>query len=91
VKKKFNRGGNHTTKKYLLYLLRWQFSTPILAVVLILLSQLPTLLATVIANLIGGLIFFWVDKKIFGHKKPEEIKEGDMDINPAMDAGAAGE
>lgn len=52
-------------KKYIFYLIRWQLSTPILAVVLILLSDMNTLLATVIANLIGGLIFFWVDKFIF--------------------------
>ncbi|MDR1736034.1 MAG: hypothetical protein LBR85_04090 [Oscillospiraceae bacterium] len=52
-------------KKYALYLVRWQLSTPILAIVLIWLSNMDTLLATVIANLIGGLIFFWVDKFIF--------------------------
>lgn len=51
-------------KKYLLYLLRWQLSTPILAMVLYLLNC-NELLETIIANLIGGLIFFWVDKKIF--------------------------
>ena len=52
-------------KKYFLYLVRWQLSTPILAIVLKLLSNMSTLSATIIANLIGGLIFFWVDKKIF--------------------------
>jgi len=52
-------------KKYLFYLIRWQLSTPILAVVLIVLAKMNTILATVIANLIGGLIFFWVDKIIF--------------------------
>jgi hypothetical protein len=52
-------------KKYVLYLIRWQMSTPILALVLIWLAGIPTLTATVIANLIGGLIFFWVDKFIF--------------------------
>ncbi|MCL2801643.1 MAG: hypothetical protein FWD28_07805 [Treponema sp.] len=52
-------------KKYLFYLVRWQLSTPILAIVLILLANMPTILATVIANLIGGLIFFWVDRFIF--------------------------
>lgn len=52
-------------KQYLLYLLRWQLSTPILAVVLIWLSNFSRLFATVVANLIGGLIFFWVDKFIF--------------------------
>ena len=52
-------------KKYVLYLIRWQLSTPILAVVLSLLSNMNTLVATIIANFIGGLIFFWVDKFIF--------------------------
>ena len=52
-------------KKYLLYLIRWQLSTPILAIVLIVLAGMSTILATVIANLIGGLIFFWIDRFIF--------------------------
>ena len=52
-------------KKYSFYLFRWQLSTPILAGVLYILSDLGALYATIIANLIGGLIFFWVDKYIF--------------------------
>lgn len=52
-------------KKFLLYLGRWQLSTPILAGCLILLSGLGSFWATVVANLIGGAIFFWVDKLIF--------------------------
>ena len=40
-------------------------STPILAVVLYMLSGTGKIMATTIANLIGGLIFFWVDKFIF--------------------------
>lgn len=55
-------------KRYILYLIRWQLSTPILAVVLSLLSGMNTWAATIIANLIGGLIFFWVDKLIFKKK-----------------------
>ena len=51
-------------KRYLLYLVRWQLSTPILAIVLYILN-LNEILETVIANLIGGMIFYWVDKKIF--------------------------
>jgi hypothetical protein len=54
---------NH--KRYGLYLLRWQASTPILAVVEILLFSIGPLIAAIIANLIGGLIFFWVDQYIF--------------------------
>ena len=65
-------------KRYLLYLIRWQLSTPILAVVLAALSNINTWVATIIANLIGGLMFFWIDKVIF-RKKSElplwEIKE----------------
>lgn len=52
-------------KRYALYLLRWQLSTPILAVVLVWLSDFNVTFATVVANLIGGLIFFWVDRFIF--------------------------
>lgn len=51
-------------KRYLLYLARWQLSTPILAIVLYILN-LNEILETIIANLIGGMIFYWVDKKIF--------------------------
>lgn len=51
--------------KYLLYLVRWQLSTPVIAAVLILLAETNKWIATAIANLIGGLIFFWIDKIIF--------------------------
>lgn len=56
-------------KKYLLYLLRWQLSTPILAGVLLLLSGMNPLIATVIANFFGGMIFFFIDKKIFSQQQ----------------------
>jgi len=52
-------------KKYLLYLTRWQLSTPILALCVVWFATLGTTVATVLANLIGGLIFFWVDRWIF--------------------------
>lgn len=55
-------------KRYFLYLCRWQLSTPIIAVVLIWLATLDKWVATTIANLIGGLIFFWVDSFIFKSK-----------------------
>lgn len=51
-------------KKLVLYLLRWQLSTPILALVLYLLHT-NEITETIIANLIGGVIFFQVDKRIF--------------------------
>ncbi|MEW6515370.1 MAG: hypothetical protein AB1439_00510 [candidate division FCPU426 bacterium] len=54
-------------KRYGLYLLRWQLSTPILAACLIYFRPLGSLWATVLANLAGGLVFFWVDRFIFTH------------------------
>jgi hypothetical protein len=52
-------------KRYGLYLLRWQASTPLLAGVALLLTSAGPLFTAIVANLIGGLIFFWVDQFIF--------------------------
>ena len=49
--------------KFILYLTRWQLSTPVLWLVVRNLGA--GLEATVLANLIGGTIFFWVDRLIF--------------------------
>lgn len=58
-----------TLKKLALYLARWQLSTPVLALCLFLLTAyFNEIGATIIANLIGGLIFFWVDEKIFSKR-----------------------
>lgn len=62
-------------KKYSLYLLRWQLSTPILAFCIVWFAAFGTTLASVIANLIGGLIFFWVDRWIF---KKTDILKGEV-------------
>ena len=55
---------------YILYIFRWICSTPILALVLYLLNT-SELIETIVANLIGGMIFYWVDRKIF--------KEGEIE------------
>ncbi|MBU1148064.1 MAG: hypothetical protein KKD11_06885 [Candidatus Omnitrophica bacterium] len=56
-------------KRFFLYLIRWQLSTPILWLVV---RQLGAgLWQTVVANLIGASIFFWVDKFIFTSKAVE--------------------
>lgn len=58
-------------KRFLLYLGRWQLSSPILAPVVAIFTGAPiwgtlaTWIGTIVANLIGGAIFFWVDKFIF--------------------------
>lgn len=64
INKRSSEKGKLTIKKFLLYLFRWQLSTPTLAIVLYLLHT-NTILETIIANLIGGIIFFWIDRKIF--------------------------
>jgi hypothetical protein len=57
-------------KKFLLYLLRWEASTPVLALCTFLLSaRIGDLWAAFVANAIGAAIFFWVDKKIFKEDK----------------------
>ena len=57
------------TKRFILYLVRWQLSTPILWLVV---KNLGVgIWSTVIANLIGGSIFFWVDRFIFTSKAVE--------------------
>lgn len=60
-------------KKYILYLFRWQLSTPILALVLYMLN-INEIMETIIANLIGGIIFFWIDKLIFKEKTIDNNK-----------------
>jgi len=72
-------GQKNNLKKFLLYLFRWQLSTPILWLVI---RNLGTdLTATIIANLIGGSIFFWVDKIIFKSNYTEiwYLKNGNCD------------
>lgn len=62
-------------KRLLAYLIRWQLSTPILAPVIAYFKSSPTVFGTsedwigsAVANLIGGLIFFKVDKFIMRAK-----------------------
>lgn len=71
-------------KKLLLYIGRWQLSTPILAIVIWLLVEAGVTnswISASIANLIGALIFFWVDRLIFKNSWFEiwEVKKGFCD------------
>ena len=64
-------------KAFILYLLRWQASTPVLWAVLYYLGSYihsvtlagvtidDKLICTIIANFVGGCMFFFVDKQIF--------------------------
>ncbi len=62
-------------KKFFLYLLRWQLSSPILAICMVWLGGWNVVVATIAANLIGGCIFFWVDRWIFGDKKTKNVED----------------
>ena len=59
--------------RLLMYLFRWQMSTPILAGVVWFLSDYNEIVSAVVANLIGGLIFYKIDKLIFN--KERYVKE----------------
>lgn len=63
-------------KKFFLYLVRWQLSSPILAVCMVWMGGWNVAVATIVANLIGGCIFFWVDRWIFKDKN-SNLKEDD--------------
>jgi len=60
-----NEVGAIALKRFFLYLIRWQLSTPILAVVVGYFAYMGEWVAAAIANLIGGTIFYNVDKFIF--------------------------
>lgn len=60
--------------KFLLYLGRWQASSVILAPVLALMTNTPiydgkVIGATIISNIIGGCVFFWIDRLIFKERQ----------------------
>ena len=62
----FNKVGfKRKTVRFITYLIRWQLSTPILAICMKLFSEYKYWERTAIANLIGAFIFFWIDKLIF--------------------------
>lgn len=51
--------------RFILYLVRWQLSSPILFACLIgLADKVGAFWATIISNLIGGAVFYFVDKRI---------------------------
>jgi hypothetical protein len=58
-------------KKFILYVIRWQISSPILFICLYFIPTQNILLKTIISNFIGAMIFYWIDKLIFTKKKEE--------------------
>lgn len=65
-------------KRFLVYLFRWQLSTIVLAPVVAFFAN--AWIAAIIANLIGGCIFYWIDRFIFNSKSLSvewEVKYGE--------------
>jgi hypothetical protein len=65
--------------RFFLYLFRWQLSTIILAPAVAFFKHSPSIcgtkedwIAAIVANLIGGCIFFWVDRFIFKSRAVEK-------------------
>ena len=58
--------------KFVLYCLRWQLSTPILAPITGGLT-VDSFFRAAIANIIGASIFYWVDKWIFSNKRKSVV------------------
>ena len=52
-------------KRFILYLIRWQLSGVVLAPILSVMTGTVAVVPTVIANLIGRAVFYYVDKRIF--------------------------
>lgn len=55
-------------KRFLIYCLRWQLSTPILALSTWYFACLGWLWSAVISNLIGAVLIYKIDQKIFSNK-----------------------
>ena len=56
--------------RFLVYMTRWQLSGVVLAPCIALIPNSP-ICSAVVGNLIGGLVFWWIDKLIF---KKAEVK-----------------
>lgn len=57
--------------KFLLYCGRWQLSSFVLAPCIVLIPN-NALIAAIVSNLVGAIIFFWVDKWIFNNKQKKD-------------------
>lgn len=58
--------------RFLVYLFRWQTSGIILAPTLMILNQAHPVAATIVANAIGGICFYFIDRMIFKGSKAQK-------------------
>lgn len=59
-----NNGDKMNNENLIWYMVRWQLSTPVLLVVMMYFPG-PVWVRTIIANIVGALIFFKIDQVIF--------------------------
>ena len=62
---------NWQIKRKLVYALKWQMGSPLIALILWVMNKAGsqnTLVNIIIANIVGAIIFFPVDKKIFKNR-----------------------
>ena len=55
-------------KRFIVYMARWQLSSIVLAPCIALIPH-SAVLSAVVANTIGAIVFWWVDKLIFSERK----------------------
>lgn len=65
------KDNKNTLRKFLLYLLKFEMGTIVLAPTVYFLSDLGPVLSVIIGNFIGACVFFPIDSKIFsiGNKR----------------------
>jgi hypothetical protein len=59
---------NWQIKRKLVYALKWQMGSPLIALILWVMNKVGsqnTLVNIIIANIVGAIVFYPVDKKIF--------------------------
>jgi hypothetical protein len=77
--------------RYSFYIIRWQLSTPVLALCVWWLADVNPVFATIIANFIGALKFFWIDRLIFRVKTSREPLWEIKDNGECVDCGKIGQ
>lgn len=70
---------NWQIKRKLIYALKWQMGSPLIAFILWVMNKVGsqnTLVNIIIANIVGAIVFFPVDKKIFKNRSDtDEVKQ----------------
>ena len=61
-------------KRFFMYLIRWQLSAPLIAIIIAYFIYLGEWAAVSLANLLAAIICFWVDRWIFKERDKNIVK-----------------